>query len=596
LTPCTDYTFFVESADAAGNVTVDDNGGSYHSFATGLDVEPTYVSDRSETIRDNRNAVSTLEVADDEVVLDVNVTVNITHTYLGDVEIYLMGPNGVEIDLSSDNGGAATAYTGTTFDDEADLSILEGLAPYAGSFRPEQPLSAFDGIQAAGEWSLRVFDDADGNTGTLDSWSLQLLYPAQPCGPQAAYDSHALSADICAPGEPGHADGVGDAGEEVSFLVTLRNDGTDPVTGITGTVMSLTSGVLVTGGASAFPDLMPGGTVTSLAPFSARVSSTIPCGMPADFRIDISAVQGTWTSKFPQAVGLPLPGGGTVLEEDFDGGIPAPWTILDGGTSSDTWFADDPGDPLACGSTDPAPPIGGAWAAVDSDCAQEVEMDESLVTPILDLGPATTAAVEFDHYFNRYEAEVADLDIRSSLTGGAWITVGTWIADTANPQHEWVDITLQAAGASDVQLRWRYHNANFEWYWYVDNVRVSYTSLDDCQMTVCTAVGPPPGEQTGAGWADTDTYTWNVDPMSTGGYLVYRGTGTQLQALVDGLTDSCLRSSVVTAVIDLTGDDPGNTGEFRWYLVTGWNDAGEGTAGSGTVTPRLLNTTGPCGP
>jgi hypothetical protein len=222
-------------------------------------------------------------------------------------------------------------------------------------------------------------------------------------------------------------------------------------------------------------------------------------------------------------------------------------------------------------------------------------MDESLITPVLDLTPATTAAVEFDHYFNRYEAEVADVDVRSSLTGGAWVTVGSWVADTANPHHEWIDISPQAAGAADVQLRWHYHNANFEWYWYVDNVRVTYTSPDDCQMTVCTVMGPPPGEQTGAHWADAGIYAWDADPQATGGYLVYRGAGAQLQALLDGATDSCMRSSVPAAAINLAGDDPGGPGEFLWYLVTGWSDAGEGTAGSGTLVTRQVNTTGPCG-
>ncbi|MBK6317012.1 MAG: hypothetical protein IPF53_22675 [Blastocatellia bacterium] len=33
------------------------------------------------------------------------------------------------------------------------------MAPFAGSYIPEQALSAFDGIPAAGNWTLNIADD-----------------------------------------------------------------------------------------------------------------------------------------------------------------------------------------------------------------------------------------------------------------------------------------------------------------------------------------------------------------------------------------------------------------------------------------------------
>jgi hypothetical protein len=66
--------------------------------------------------------------------------------------------------------------------------------------------------------------------------------------------------------------------------------------------------------------------------------------------------------------------------------------------------------------------------------------------------------------------------------------VASWAAvDTLNPEHALIDISAQAAGASDVEIRWHYYDADFEWYWYVDNVSVSYTEPSGCDMTICSA-------------------------------------------------------------------------------------------------------------
>ncbi|MGD8377230.1 MAG: proprotein convertase P-domain-containing protein, partial [Acidobacteriota bacterium] len=446
LAPCTDYLFRVESTDAAGNLAVDDNGGAYHLLTTGVDVQPAYLEDHAEMIRDLRDAESTITVPDTATVVDLDVTVNVTHTYMGDLDLYLQGPNGIEIELSTDNGGAGDGYTETTFDDEAAVSIQAGTAPFTGSFRPEQPLAAFLGMPAAGDWTLRVFDDSEGDTGTLDSWSLHLRYPARPCGPHPVYAGHPLVGDACAPGEPGDADGVWDAGELVSFSLTLGNDGTEPVTGITARVTSMTSGAVVIDDVAAVPDLAPGASSTSLSPFAVRLSDAFPCGAVLDLWVEVAAAQGTWSGGFSQGVGLDDPGGGIALDEDFDTGLPASWTVVNGGSSADTWYGDATTDPLGCASPNPAPPIAVGWAAVDSDCAGPVDMDEALLTPVLDLAAATAASLEFDHYFNRYTSEIASVDLRASTTGGSWITLRSWTADTANPQHESVDLSPYAAG------------------------------------------------------------------------------------------------------------------------------------------------------
>ncbi len=109
-------------------------------------------------------------------VKDLNVNVNITHTRVSTLNLTLIGPDGTEIDLSSDNGGSGSNFTNTTFDDEALLSITNGTAPFTGSYKPEQPLNTFDLKEITGEWILKIQDDAISQFGSLQSWCITMNY------------------------------------------------------------------------------------------------------------------------------------------------------------------------------------------------------------------------------------------------------------------------------------------------------------------------------------------------------------------------------------------------------------------------------------
>ncbi len=114
---------------------------------------------------------SIITVADSATITDLNVLFDATHTFDGDLDIFLEH-DGVEISLSQDNGFDGDNFEGTIFDDEAATSIVDGDAPFAGSFRPEEALSAFDGMDLAGDWVLTVIDDAGGDFGELITWGI----------------------------------------------------------------------------------------------------------------------------------------------------------------------------------------------------------------------------------------------------------------------------------------------------------------------------------------------------------------------------------------------------------------------------------------
>lgn len=132
-------------------------------------------SDVPKSILDHQTVTSAIVVPDTtQKIVDVNVTLDVTHTYDGEVEIFLIAPGGQRVELSTRNGRSGNDYNGTTFDDEAATGISQSTSPFAGVFRPEGSLSILRGSTPSGEWKLEIRDVASGDIGTLNSWSLDL--------------------------------------------------------------------------------------------------------------------------------------------------------------------------------------------------------------------------------------------------------------------------------------------------------------------------------------------------------------------------------------------------------------------------------------
>lgn len=130
-------------------------------------------------ICDTCTVSSTLNVGGHGRVLDVDALVNITHGWDADLVLSL-SHGGVTVLLSNRQGGSGGAnYIDTLFDDGAAISIAEGYAyaPYTGSFRPEEALSAFVGHDVFGDWILTVVDSEAGDAGSIDGWSLTAEVP-----------------------------------------------------------------------------------------------------------------------------------------------------------------------------------------------------------------------------------------------------------------------------------------------------------------------------------------------------------------------------------------------------------------------------------
>ncbi len=107
--------------------------------------------------------------------LDLNVKVDINHTYTQDLVLRLISPQGLQVLLVNRRGGSGDNFEGTGLDDEADIAVGIGNAPFQGDFRPEQPLSSMFNGQVNGIWTLEIDDQAAQDGGNLNSWELEII-------------------------------------------------------------------------------------------------------------------------------------------------------------------------------------------------------------------------------------------------------------------------------------------------------------------------------------------------------------------------------------------------------------------------------------
>ncbi|GAA0720456.1 zinc-dependent metalloprotease family protein [Aquimarina litoralis] len=124
----------------------------------------------------NHVITSTITVADDITISDLNISVDILHTWVEDLEVRLISPQGSEVVLLNGVCGDGDNIA-VTFDDEADgaLECSASSPVVEGVITPANPLSAFQNESALGDWVLQItdtFPSEDG--GEFQSFSLQI--------------------------------------------------------------------------------------------------------------------------------------------------------------------------------------------------------------------------------------------------------------------------------------------------------------------------------------------------------------------------------------------------------------------------------------
>ncbi len=135
------------------SLTVTDNGGltntKTQSLTVGTNQTKTYTNGTDFNITDNATVESPIAVSGrtGNAPAATSVAVNIIHTYIGDLKVDLIAPDGSVYVLHNRSGGSADNIVNTYSVNLSNESLN-------------------------GSWKLRVNDNANGDVGRIDSWSI----------------------------------------------------------------------------------------------------------------------------------------------------------------------------------------------------------------------------------------------------------------------------------------------------------------------------------------------------------------------------------------------------------------------------------------
>tara|TARA_R110002167_G_scaffold1108_2_gene4746 strand:- start:1527 stop:2252 length:726 start_codon:yes stop_codon:yes gene_type:complete len=120
------------------------------NYTDGLNPPPgggSYTNDTDVSISDRKTSTSVIDVTGTGDSGSVTVNVDIKHTWVGDLKLTLVSPTGASSVLRE--------YTGGSADDITDSYVIDAT-----------------GIERNGNWSLKVYDNARGDTGYIDTWTI----------------------------------------------------------------------------------------------------------------------------------------------------------------------------------------------------------------------------------------------------------------------------------------------------------------------------------------------------------------------------------------------------------------------------------------
>ena len=116
-------------------------------------------------------------------VVDLDVTLELVHAVIEDLEIFRGGADGTLVELLTDLVADGNRMTATTLDDEAVQAISSGTGPLSGRYQPMGLLRAFDDKVVSGTWIVYLMDDErNGQRDALLDWIFDVQLAPNPLG------------------------------------------------------------------------------------------------------------------------------------------------------------------------------------------------------------------------------------------------------------------------------------------------------------------------------------------------------------------------------------------------------------------------------
>ena len=162
-------------------------------------------------------------VPDDLPILDIDVKVEIAHTYDQDLTLSIIHPDGREIILVQNQGGSGNDFNNTIFDAEELDPIQSGSPPFGDTYRPQGDLASLYNSSAQGIWRLKVVDSATQDTGIIENVELIMCLSGQ-LQPNDDNDIYPNNVDNCPfVTNPNQTDTDGDGDGDLCDIDSQRN-------------------------------------------------------------------------------------------------------------------------------------------------------------------------------------------------------------------------------------------------------------------------------------------------------------------------------------------------------------------------------------
>ena len=185
LTPETTYYWRVVPSNRCGTAVA--SSTTVNNFRTGIVTcgnTFTATDFTNATIGATANSIATVPivVTGGLTIGDINVSIDITHTYIQDMKYYLEGPAAIGspiITLFDEPCGDNDDIICTLDDAGVNFTCGTGIPSITGTVKPVGYLTNLNNLPADGTWILRVVDSYNGDSGIINAVSLSICNIAQ---------------------------------------------------------------------------------------------------------------------------------------------------------------------------------------------------------------------------------------------------------------------------------------------------------------------------------------------------------------------------------------------------------------------------------
>lgn len=128
-------------------------------------------------ITDNTGSFSqshTITISDSATIEDINIGMNITHSYIGDLGIVITSPSNTEVVLKTSDDCDSEENIVGIFDDNAISYNCFNSSNNISQKSINDVLELFNSETVSGDWTIDIGDFAPGDTGILNSWFIEV--------------------------------------------------------------------------------------------------------------------------------------------------------------------------------------------------------------------------------------------------------------------------------------------------------------------------------------------------------------------------------------------------------------------------------------